>query len=230
MTQRAKWLGAAGLVLVWLALLYVYIIDVPPPQEVPLKFTSGQTAVGPIQQGPTDSWAVKSLHAQVPHELSTTPKKNIFMVASLPLSQEAQEKAVALRKKQQHQAVVAAAPIVDEAPPVPPAPLPPSPEELAQQQEALAAQVARQQEELHRKQLQEQMAQYRYLGYVSESGGQKAFLGKGREIYIIRQGDMLDGKFLVAAIEASMVKLRTADLSLETILKLNKEEGPAAET
>ena len=232
MTQRAKWLGAGGLVVLWLALVYVYFIDVPPPQEVPLKFKSGQAAVGLIQKGLAESWDVKSLHAQVSRELPATPKKNIFMAASLPVSSEAQAKVIALRKKQQ--ALAAAASIVSAAPPspppAPPAPLPPSPEELARRQEELAVLSARQQEELRRKQLQAQMAEYRYLGYVNQNGVQKAFLGKGREIYIIRQGDTLDGKFLVAVIEASTVKIRTADATLETIITLKKDEAGTSGT
>ena len=45
MTTQAKWFVVGGLGVVWLTLLYVYVIDVPPPHEVPLKFTSGQVAV-----------------------------------------------------------------------------------------------------------------------------------------------------------------------------------------
>ena len=119
---------------------------------------------------------------------------------------------------------------MNEAPPAPPAPLPPSPEEIARQQKELTAQALRQQEELHRKQLLEQMAQYRYLGYVNQRGVQKAFLGKGREIYILRQGDTLDGKFLVALIETTAIKIRVVESKLETTLKLSKDEGPAAGT
>lgn len=65
------------------------------------------------------------------------------------------------------------------------------------------------------------------LGYVNQNGIQKAFLGKGREIHILRQGDRLEGKFQVALIEATSVKLLDADSKLETILKLKKEETPA---
>lgn len=100
------------------------------------------------------------------------------------------------------------------APPTPPVPPPPTAEELAQQQEAL-----------RRQQLQEQMAQYRYLGYVDRNGVHQAFLGKGREVDIIREGDTLDGKFQVTLIEATSVKLLDADSKLETTLKLKREES-----
>lgn len=51
------------------------------------------------------------------------------------------------------------------------------------------------------------MGQYRYLGYLNQQGVYKAFVGKGNDIYIIRKGDKLDGKFLVASIDPTSVKL-----------------------
>ncbi len=69
------------------------------------------------------------------------------------------------------------------------------------------------------------MAQYRYLGYANQNGVQKAFLGKGREIYILHEGETLEGKFQVVLIEANMVKLLDSDSKLEAILKLKKAES-----
>jgi hypothetical protein len=99
----------------------------------------------------------------------------------------------------------------------------------ARRQEELRVTQLRQQEELKLKQLREQMNQYRYLGYLSQQGVQKAFLGKGKEIYIIRRGDKLDGKFLVASIEPAVVKLREPTTSIEASLELKKdgEHGPS---
>jgi type IV secretory pathway VirB10-like protein len=228
MTPRVKWLGLGGLFLIWLLLIYVYVIDVPPAQEVPLKFTSGQAGGNRGNNGQTsvEAWDVKSLRAPA-RDLPATPKKNIFAAAAPPISPEAAAQ-VAARKAQRKAAAMAVA----AAPALPP---PPSPEELAKQQEELAAaaarqqaelaaQAARQQEELRRKQVQEHMGQYRYLGYVNQQGEQKAFLAKGREIYIIRQGEMLEGKFVVASVDAAAVKLRDSSSEIETVLKLKKEE------
>jgi hypothetical protein len=100
----------------------------------------------------------------------------------------------------------------------PPAPPGPTPEELAEQ-------ATRQQAELNLKQVREQMGQYRYLGYLSQQGVQKAFVGKGKDIYIIRKGDTLDGKFLVASIDPTTVKLREPSTSLETSLDLKKDSA-----
>lgn len=228
MTYREQWVGVSGLMVVWGVLVYVYVIDALPPQEIPLRFTSGQVAGDSTRKAPTESWEVKSLQAPV-RELPATPKKNIFTAAALPPSPEVQAKRRVQRTQRKAFAAVAeGTPAVAIDPPA--SPPPPSPEELARQQEALAAQQAAQQEELRRRQLQEQMAQYRYLGYVSQQGVSKAFLGKGKEIYIMQQGDTLDGKFLVASIDAATVKLQTADAALETIIKLKKEENASSGT
>jgi hypothetical protein len=213
LTHRMKWVGLGGLVTVWLALVYVNLIAVPPPQEIPLKYKSGQAAPAMKQTDSAEVWEVHSLQAQA-RELPSVPKKNIFAATTIGRSLSPHAKVAALQKKQQ---ALAAASII--APPVPAAPPPPSPEELARQQEALRQQ-----------QLREQMAQYRYLGYVNQNGVQKAFLGKGREIYILKEGETLDGKFQVALIEATTVKLLDNESKLETTLKLKKEESSAAGT
>ena len=213
LTPRMKWMGLGGLVTVWLALVYVNVIAVPPPQEIPLKYKSGQAAPTTRQDAAADEWEVHSLQAQA-RELPGTPKKNIFAAIGTARSSNPHTKVAALQKKPK---VVPAAPTI--APPVPVATPPPTPEELARQQEALRQQ-----------QLREQMAQYRYLGYVNQNGVQKAFLGKGREIYILKEGETLEGKFQVALIEATTVKLLDSESKLETTLKLKKEESSPSGT
>lgn len=89
--------------------------------------------------------------------------------------------------------------------------------------EELAAQAARQQEELNLKQMREQMGQYRYLGYLNQQGVQKGFVGKGKDIYIIRKGDKLDGKFLVASVDPTIVKLKEPATNIEASIELKKE-------
>jgi len=76
--------------------------------------------------------------------------------------------------------------------------------------------------------VREQMGQYRYLGYLSQQGVQKAFVGKGNDIYIIRKGDKLDGKFLVSSIDPTTIKLREPSTSLEASIELKKDGGPGA--
>lgn len=212
LTPWMKWGGLGGLITVWLVLLYVNVIAVPPPPEVPLKYKTGEPSPAARQAGLVDVWEVHSLQAQA-RELSGAPRKNIFAATAMARSPNSQAKVAALKKQQ----ALAAASVI--APSVPATPPPPSPEELA-----------RQQERLRQQQLREQMAQYRYLGYVNQNGEQKAFLGKGREIYILREGDTLEGKFQVALIDATTVKLLDNDSKLETTLRLKKEESPPTGT
>ena len=210
MTSRTKWMGLSGLLALWGAIVYVNVLTVPPQQVVPLKYTSGQVATAKQDDGTTEGWEVRSLKPLV-RDLPVTPTKNIF--AGSRVSRPRNEEARNVVRKKQPPAIVAEASATPSAPP------PPSPEELARQQEALRQQ-----------QLREQMAQYRYMGYVNQNGVQKAFLGKGREIYILREGEMLDGKFLVAGIDAVTVKLVDGESKLETVLKLKKEESSPSGT
>ncbi len=211
-TPWMKWVGLGGLIAVWLVVLYVNVIAVPMPPEVPLKYKSGQPAPAARPTDLVDVWKVHSLQTQA-RELPGAPRKNIFAATVITRPPSFQAKAAALKKQQ---ALAAASAI---APPVPATPPPPSPEELAQQQDMLRQQ-----------QLREQMAQYRYLGYVNQNGEQKAFLGKGREIHILRQGDMLDGRFVVVSIEPTAVKITESASRLETILTLRKEGASSSGT
>jgi hypothetical protein len=215
--QRFVLLGLGG---VWCVLILVRILTAEAPQEVPLRFVSGQPAAKTrTMPGIPDPWQVKRVTIQA-REMPEGHKKNIFT----PLGESAAAGTTsAVVKRANRTAAMLPAP--------PPSPLvaavvssrpPPAPEELAEQ-------AARQQEELHLKQLREQMGQYRYLGYLSQEGVQKAFLGKGRDIYIIRKGDKLDGKFLVAFIDPGTVKLKEPITSLETSIDIKKDgdSGPS---
>jgi hypothetical protein len=79
---------------------------------------------------------------------------------------------------------------VNPSPPPPPPPGP-SPAELA-------AQRARQ--ELNR---------FRFLGFLKKGGESQAFISNGQAIYIVRQGEMLEGRIQVNKIEPETVILST---------------------
>jgi hypothetical protein len=76
--------------------------------------------------------------------------------------------------------------------PVPPPP-PPGPS-VAE----LAGQRARQ-----------QLNQFRFLGYLTKGGESQAFLTNGQAIYIVKQGEMLEGRVQVNKIEPETVVLST---------------------
>ena len=201
-------------------LILMRVLMIEPPQEAPLQFVSGRpVAKTRAAVGVPDLWQVKRVSTQA-REMPEGPKKNIFA----PLGESMAVGAATVTAKRVKHAppppsIMAAVPQPSPPPEIaalPPAPPEPTPEELA-------AQAARQQEELNLKQMREQMGQYRYLGYLSQEGVHKAFLGKGKDIYIIRKGDTLDGKFLVASINPVTVKLKEPTTNLETSLDLKKD-------
>jgi hypothetical protein len=62
----------------------------------------------------------------------------------------------------------------------------------------LAAQRARQ-----------QLNQFRFLGYLTKGGESQAFLTNGQAIYIVKQGEMLEGQVQVNKIEPETIVLST---------------------
>jgi Tfp pilus assembly protein PilP len=77
------------------------------------------------------------------------------------------------------------------SPPPPTVPPGPSPSDLA-------AQRAR-----------EQLNQFRFLGYLTKGGESQAFLTNGQAIYIVKQGEMLEGQIQVNKIEPETIVLST---------------------
>lgn len=226
LSPRTAWLILGALLALWIGLIYIYLIDVPPPVEVPLKYRSGQPAARAQRTPAAETWEVHSLRAQV-QGLPIAPTRNIFTAAGVARSADP---ATSLRSRQHKQPPPIAAVLPPSPPPPTPEELARQQEELARQQEAFAAQAAQQQAQLLRQQVQEQMGQYRYLGYANQNGTQKAFLGKGRELYILHEGETLEGKFQVAVIDPTAVKLVDNESKLETILKLKKDESSPAGT
>jgi hypothetical protein len=205
-------LGAmAGL---WVALMTFQYVTFPEAREVPLTFKSGQTTGTTMQSGRADEEFELRPIRILARQLSSTPTRNIFA----PIRDVDKGETVAK---------VRATKIKRKGPPEPapalavaavPAPLLPSPEELAEQ-------AAQQQRETKLRQLRELMGQYRYLGYVTQAGEQKAFLGRANDIYIIRQGDTLDGQFRVTSIAPTAVTIHEPQLNLEATLQLKAESA-----
>ncbi len=223
MRQREKYLLFAGCAALWAMLLVMRWMNGEPPQEVPLRFQSGQKPAALLagEQG-VDGLMLKPFKIQG-QATSAGPQKNIFAMGRAVAPESAKKISVVKRSAPP---VPAPPPVVAPAPPLvpvpPPIPAGPTPEELA-------AIAARQQHEMLSRQAREQMAQYRYLGYADRDGRQQAFVGKGTEIYILQRGDRLDGKFLVAAIDPTVVVLREGITNLEARIELKKNTslGPS---
>ncbi|MCS6328023.1 MAG: hypothetical protein H8K06_13185 [Nitrospira sp.] len=214
-----------GLVVVFMGMAIWRQATAVPPQEVPLKFKSGLSVASRTKPGDEDAFEFalpRASHDESPARL----RKNIFASLDAPLLREPKARQKTPRSTSNlHGPVVSSlqptstASSGELASPVEPAG-PPSPSA-----EELAAQAEREQQALKVKQAREQMAQFRYLGYLNQNGEQKGFVGKGHEIYIVRQGDTLDGRFLVATIDGSAVILRDAVQHLETTLQLKSDSS-----
>jgi len=94
---------------------------------------------------------------------------------------------------QQESKIAAITPLAEKTPPPLPPPPPPGPSAAE-----LAGQRARQ-----------QLNQFRFLGYLTKGGESQAFLTNGQAIYIVKQGEMLEGRVQVNKIEPETVILST---------------------
>ena len=217
MTQRLQYLVAGGLALLWLSVVVMRWAFQEPPQEVPLQFKTGQR---PSQQArlaaQEDDLAVKPFTGRG-QEVPDRPHKNIFVMgptasqeASDGVAKPVQKKLVTMQKT-----------------PVPPPPVVSPP--AGPTDEELAAIAARQQRELLMQQVREQLAQFRYVGYVERDGRQQAFLGKDNQIFILQQGDKVENRFVVATIDRTAVTLREGQTKIEGRIELTKDlqAGPS---
>ncbi len=64
-------------------------------------------------------------------------------------------------------------------------------------------------EELAAQRAREQLKKYRFLGYLTKGGESQAFLTNGQAIFIVKQGEMMEGKVQVHKIEPENIVLST---------------------
>lgn len=92
----------------------------------------------------------------------------------------------------------------------------PSPQDLAERARLI-------EREQRMKKLQDQSAQFRLLGFAERGGVKQAFIGKGADIYIVRQGDTLEGTFMVSIVAESGVKIRDFEYRQEYTIHMKKD-------
>lgn len=197
MTRRLQWLALCILLGIWVGVAIWIVADAPAPQRVPLKYVTGPASRTDASRFQAGSGLKVNLDllaaARRRADKAFTAPKNIF--APLPTEKVAPTHAKRpLAVPKPAQAATAAA-----APAVPP---PPSPEELA-------AQAARQ-----------ELAQFRYLGYLSRDGKEEAFLSKGKELYIVRNDEMIEQRVLVKTVTATDVTLQEPRSRVERTVPL----------
>jgi hypothetical protein len=223
MDDRRKWLLLGGLLGVLFILVAFRLISAPEPQRVALKFKSGQTSTATATADTTGVPRIIRPKQTKPVAAPMVQRTNIFSPLGLDRQEQPRGRLKTIKATPARpQAVVTAEMFGPERPapvvPPPATPPPPSPEETA-------AQHARQQREAAAQQARQRLGQYRFMGYLTEGGEHRAFLGKGRELYIVRTGETVEGRVRVNSIEPSGVKLTDADTGIGTMLPLAKEAG-----
>ncbi len=200
MTKRVQWLALLLLCGVWVGVAVWLVSGESEPPRAPLKYRSGQTASKEASRGKAGG----GLHVKV--DLFTAGRrqaeepfaspKNIF--AQL---QTEKSKAVGRGPRRALPAPPPASSAVpggsaglprasdQKAAPAPVIPPPPTPEEIAV--EAAKA----------------ELAQYRFLGYLSQTGKEEAFLSKGKDLLIVQAGETLDKGVYVKAVSSAGVTL-----------------------
>ena len=204
----------------WAALIFWQWYTPNELQRVPLTNISGNKAPRSEPAVPPE-WVLNRPRGT--RESPMVPKRNLFV--SLNERQEQVMLATAKQVKRQEDSrertvleAAPAGPLKSESAPAPPPPRV-SPQEAAEM-------AARYEREQRIGKLREQASQYQLLGLAEQNGVKQAFIGKGTDIYIVRQGDQLDGLFMVSIVDAGEVKIRDAEYHLEHTIKITKAEGP----
>jgi hypothetical protein len=93
-------------------------------------------------------------------------------------------------------------------------------EDVSAVQEPIAGQAMRvtPQKHLEEPTLSPQMVDYRFLGHLYQSGTQRAFIGRGRDIFIVSVGEIVDSTLEVLAIDVLGVKVRDTRSQAEMTL------------
>ncbi len=124
-----------------------------------------------------------------------------------------------LRNPNQPKPQVAKRPPEPKTPTLKPQPSRPAPvkkQQPATSSTSLAAQQARQ-----------QLKKYQFLGYLTKAGEKQIFLSNGQAIYIVKQGEMLEGDIQVKSIEPTAVvlskHLKSIGETVEATLPLTKD-------
>jgi hypothetical protein len=217
MTKNTKGWLAAFLCATWAALVIFEAINQPSPERVPLKFKSGpaQGIAGKPAQGSESPFTVRLARAKT-HELPHLPSHNIFA----PLDNPSLEDAVQQVKKRTVSDQVKPPESPVPAPIVAQPAAPPSDQEIA-------AQRALQQAEIARLEVMRELGAFRFLGFLEQNGVTQAFLARENELYVVANGDAVDGRYVITALDTSSVKIRATSTGVETTIgKSDRESMP----
>ena len=208
MTKRTKGWLAVFLCATWAALAIFVAMNQPSPERVPLTFKSGpaQAMAGKHAHGSDNSFTVRLARAKT-HELPHVTAHNIFAPLDTP------SPGYTVRQVNKHAVSGQAKP-----------PQPPSPTPIVAQQAAppsdqeIAAQRATQQAEMARLESMRALGAFRFLGFLEQNGISQAFLARGNELYVVANGDSVDGRYVITALDTSSVKIRATSTGAEATI------------
>jgi len=66
----------------------------------------------------------------------------------------------------------------------------------------------------------QEMARYRFMGFLTTAGRRTVFLGKGNEVILVRPGDVLAGRYRADQITDQALKVRVLDSGDEIVIPL----------
>ena len=217
MRKRTKRWLAISLCATWAALVIFEVMNQPSPERVPLKFKSGpaQDIAEKQTHGSDSPFTVRLARAKT-HELPHLPSHNIFA----PLDTPSPEATVRQVNKHTDSGQVKPPQSPSPAPIVAEPPASPSEQEIA-------AQKATQQTEMVRLAVMRELGAFRFLGFLEQDGVVQAFLARGNELYVVANGDSVDGRYVVTVLDTSSVKIRATSTGVETIIgKSDRESMP----
>lgn len=217
MTKRTKGWLAAFLCATWAALAIFEIMHQPSPERVPLAFKSGpaQEAAGKPAPGSGNPFTVRLARAKT-HELPHLPSHNIFAPLDTPVPEDTvhqvKNRTVSGQVKR----------------PQPPSPVPIVVEPAAPpSDQEIAAQRAIREAEMARLEAMRELSAFRFLGFLEQDGVAQAFLARGNELYVVTNGDAVDGRYVITALDTSSVKIRATSTGVETTIgKSDRESMP----
>ncbi|RMH07747.1 MAG: hypothetical protein D6704_04585 [Nitrospirae bacterium] len=205
MTTRIKWLICGGLFVLWGTLLMEHFLDPYTPIRRPLRYKTGQTASQAVQ--PQDlPQAPTILHHPQSTPVRFQKPRNIFAPLfgrpsgpPQPRNRTSRKSSVIRTQKSSPGGLSSSASNSSGSSPA-----------------QIAIERARR-----------QLKQFRFLGYLTQHGSQQVFLSNGQAIYIVRQGELVEGTIQVDAIHPKTVVLSTfvpeTGKRVQATLSLTKE-------
>ncbi|MCC6964961.1 MAG: hypothetical protein IT391_01585 [Nitrospira sp.] len=212
---------AVVLVIAWILIGAWQWSVLDAPKRVPLSNISKRDS-GPRGLEFASEWALERPSSRI-RESPSVPKRNLFAVFAGPKKRSVPSSSIRMKRGEKRLGLGSSAAAVGTTMPVVLQGVEPSVRRPPV--EDVAAQASRVERDRRQRQLADHYAQYRLLGFADHSGVKQAFIGKGTDIYIVRQGDMLGDMFVVSLIAESGVKVRDIEYGLEQTMQLKPEGG-----